>query len=226
MKFPKFILAAAAIMLFACAPAARAVSPVAGAPTSNTAASPFLGRWDLTLKAPDHEWPSWIEITEEDGQLKAQIHRPLGQRASSSQGRRIGRQAHLRLSERRRRQQRPTWSSKASSPAKSLTGTVNGPDGTTWHWVGDRAPALVYTRAPHWGKPVHALQRQRPHRVASRQARRARVDSARTAPSSAPATAMSSSTITSSRTSSSTSNSTAARMRTAASFCAAVMKCR
>ena len=73
MKFPKFILAAAVLMLFAYAPAARAVSPVAGAPASNTAASSFLGRWDLTLKGPDHEWPSWIEITNEGGQLKARF---------------------------------------------------------------------------------------------------------------------------------------------------------
>jgi hypothetical protein len=37
---------------------------------------------------------------------------------------------------------------------KNLTGTVNGPDGTTWHWIGNRAPALIYTRTPKWGKPV------------------------------------------------------------------------
>src|SRR2546423_10600949 len=30
----------------------------------------FLGRWDLTLKAPDREYPSWIEISEENGQLR------------------------------------------------------------------------------------------------------------------------------------------------------------
>ena len=30
---------------------------------------PFLGRWDLTVKAPDREYPGWIEITLKDGQL-------------------------------------------------------------------------------------------------------------------------------------------------------------
>ena len=28
----------------------------------------FLGRWDLTLKTPAQELPSWIEISEEQGQ--------------------------------------------------------------------------------------------------------------------------------------------------------------
>src|ERR1700740_3596259 len=36
-------------------------------------AGPFLGSWDLTLKAPDREYPSWLDIKEEDGQLKARM---------------------------------------------------------------------------------------------------------------------------------------------------------
>src|SRR3989442_14281443 len=34
---------------------------------------PFLGRWDLTLKAPDREYPSWLEIRQEDGELRARM---------------------------------------------------------------------------------------------------------------------------------------------------------
>jgi hypothetical protein len=37
------------------------------------AVEPFLGRWDLTLKAPDREYPSWLELKQEDGQLKAEF---------------------------------------------------------------------------------------------------------------------------------------------------------
>src|ERR1700745_3018434 len=33
----------------------------------------FLGRWDLTLKAADREYPSWLELAVEGGQLKAQM---------------------------------------------------------------------------------------------------------------------------------------------------------
>lgn len=31
---------------------------------------PFLGRWDLTIKTPARELPSWIEVSDEHGQPK------------------------------------------------------------------------------------------------------------------------------------------------------------
>jgi hypothetical protein len=37
------------------------------------AAKLFLGRWDLTLKAADREYPSWLEIRLEDGKLATQM---------------------------------------------------------------------------------------------------------------------------------------------------------
>jgi len=33
----------------------------------------FLGRWDLTLKTPLRDYPSWLEITQENAQLGARI---------------------------------------------------------------------------------------------------------------------------------------------------------
>ena len=41
--------------------------------SAETTVSPqsFLGRWDLTLKTPSREYPSWLQITQEKGQLKA-----------------------------------------------------------------------------------------------------------------------------------------------------------
>ena len=30
----------------------------------------FIGRWDLSIKAPTRELPSWIEVSEEQGQPK------------------------------------------------------------------------------------------------------------------------------------------------------------
>ena len=40
---------------------------------TSASAQPFLGRWDLTLKTPVRESPSWLEITLEGGQLKARL---------------------------------------------------------------------------------------------------------------------------------------------------------
>ena len=47
-------------------------APRADSDTANSAA-PFLGRWDLTLQTPDREYPSWLELREESGQLKAEM---------------------------------------------------------------------------------------------------------------------------------------------------------
>src|SRR5436189_6217979 len=33
----------------------------------------FSGRWDLTLKSPDREYPSWLEIHQENGHPVAQM---------------------------------------------------------------------------------------------------------------------------------------------------------
>jgi len=37
------------------------------------AAGPFTGRWDITLKAPSGEFPSWIEFSDQSGTLAAQM---------------------------------------------------------------------------------------------------------------------------------------------------------
>src|SRR5277367_6592526 len=68
-----FVLVVAVLLLGV---AARSRSVNLGG-TSPASASPsdaaFLGRWDLTLKAPDREYPSWLELSEEHGQLKAEM---------------------------------------------------------------------------------------------------------------------------------------------------------
>jgi len=40
---------------------------------SNSSVQAFLGRWDLTLRAPGREYPSWLELREDAGQLKAEM---------------------------------------------------------------------------------------------------------------------------------------------------------
>ena len=43
--------------------------------SGDTAASVqyFMGRWDLTLKTPLREYPSWLELTQKGGQLRARL---------------------------------------------------------------------------------------------------------------------------------------------------------
>jgi hypothetical protein len=154
VRFSRVALAVAVALIFAYGPApARAAAPFADNSASASASSKFLGRWDLTLKAPNRDWPSWIEITDEGGQLKARFAgrwgnaRPLSKVEVAD-----GKLTFVSPKEEEDSKSDMVFEGKLTG--KTLAGTVNGPDGTTWHWVGNRAPALVYTHTPHWGKPV------------------------------------------------------------------------
>jgi hypothetical protein len=125
------------------------------APSSGAAASvkPFLGRWDLTLKSPDHEYPSWLEIRLEDGQLRAQMvsrwgnARPLPKIEISN-----GALTFVSPKEEEDRKDDMVFEGKLVGP--TLSGTTTGQDGTPWKWTGRRAPTLHKTGVPKWRKPI------------------------------------------------------------------------
>lgn len=124
------------------------------APTEGNAAdAAFLGRWDLTLSAPDREYPSWLEVTKQDGQLKARMTgrwgnaRPLPKVEITN-----GTLVFVSPKEEEGSDQDLVFRGKLTG--RTLTGTVNGPDGKTWRWTGERAPRLERANAPAWGKPI------------------------------------------------------------------------
>jgi hypothetical protein len=122
--------------------------------TSTAAAvQPFLGRWDLTLKAPGRDYPSWLELRQENGELKAQM---------------VGRSGNARplpkvevangvvtfVSPKEEEESKIDLVFQGKLIGGALSGTLTGPDGTTWQWVGQRAPALESTGVPQWGEPI------------------------------------------------------------------------
>ena len=122
------------------------------AQTSNSDQS-FLGRWDLTLKTPQKEAPSWLEITEEGGQFHARMTsrwghpRPLPKVEISN--------GHiLFVSPKEEEERKDDMVFEGELSGDRLSGTTTGPDGTPWQWTGVRAPSLKRDRAPKWGKSV------------------------------------------------------------------------
>ncbi len=125
---------------------------------SSSGASPqsakaFLGRWDLTLTSAGHQYPSWLELSEENGKLKAEMvgrwgnARPLPS-AEISNG-------HLKfVSPKEEEGSKADMVFRGILKGTILSGTVNGPDGKTWHWTGRRAPSLKRTGTPKWGSPI------------------------------------------------------------------------
>jgi hypothetical protein len=119
--------------------------------------SKFLGRWDLTVKSADKEYPSWLELTETNGKLTSLF---------------VGRWGHARplpkvevanskltfVSPKEEEGDKKDMSYEGTLSGDTLSGTVNSPDDeTTWHWTAQRAPALKETKSPKWGKPVELL---------------------------------------------------------------------
>jgi len=124
-----------------------------GQSTSAKSVEAYLGRWDLTLKAPDREYPSWLELRMEGSQLKAMLvsrwghARPLP-KAELSNG-------HLTFVSPKEEEERPEdMVFEGTLVGQSLKGTANGPNGVTWQWSGQRAPALQRKGMPKWGKPI------------------------------------------------------------------------
>jgi hypothetical protein len=112
-----------------------------------------LGRWDLTVKASNREYPSWLELTDDHGKLAAQFvgrwgnARPLPKAEISED--------HLTfISPKEEEESKSDMVYRGKLSGETLSGTVNAPDGSTWMWTGKRAPALKSTESPKWGKPI------------------------------------------------------------------------
>lgn len=148
MRFPKTFVAAA---LFSFS--ALSFSVALPQDQSANSAKPFLGRWDLTLKAPDREYPSWLELSMDKGQLQAVMvgrwgnARPLPHVEVSN-----GELTFVSPKEEEGRKDDMVFHAKLVGGR--LAGTTTGPDGTPWPFAGVRAPSLARTGTPKWTKPV------------------------------------------------------------------------
>ena len=120
---------------------------------TTVSAQPFLGRWDLTLKTPSREYPSWLEITQESGQLKALLvsrwghARPLPKIELSN-----GQITFVSPKDEEDRKDDMVFVGTLSG--QKMSGTTSGQDGTPWQWTGERAPDLKIKAEPKWGKPA------------------------------------------------------------------------
>ena len=70
MNLRRGVLALATLTLMV---SMRMYSATANPSETPTSAQSFLGRWDLTLKTPSREYPSWLEVTTKDGQFNARM---------------------------------------------------------------------------------------------------------------------------------------------------------
>lgn len=155
MKFPKIVFALAIIILYSSVRLYSHAANLGKKPSTPVGESvdAYLGRWDLTLKAPDREYPSWLELSNEAGQLKAQM---VGRWGNARPLPKVGlAHGHLTfVSPKEEEGRSDDMVFEGVLVGKTLSGTTTGPDGTIWKWTGVRAPALNRKSVTGWGKPI------------------------------------------------------------------------
>ncbi|HXR40154.1 MAG TPA: DUF1080 domain-containing protein [Terracidiphilus sp.] len=162
MKIERVLFAAAVTIAFAfsSAPAMAQSSAAASPSAQSTSLKQFLGRWDLTLRAPDREWPSWIEIEEQNGQVSAQFVSRWGNARPLPKIEIHGNHISF-VSPKEEEDRKDDMAFEGRLSGKTLSGTTTGQDGTQWTWTGVRAPGLARTHSRvnettmshYWGKP-------------------------------------------------------------------------
>jgi Domain of Unknown Function (DUF1080) len=122
-------------------------------PSGSASIRPFLGRWDLTIQTPTRELPSWIQITEAQGQPNILMTGVTGN-ASRLPKVDFQRGQIEFLSPKDQEGFSQDMLFKGRLVKGELVGTTTSPDGASWRWIGRRAPALRQQGSPKWGKPI------------------------------------------------------------------------
>ncbi|HUZ47558.1 MAG TPA: DUF1080 domain-containing protein [Terriglobia bacterium] len=131
----------------------RANSPASSSSSPAASIKAFVGRWDLTIKTPAKELPSWIEVSDQKGQPKILM---VGLSGHATELGKIGisNGEIVFLSPKGQEGFHEDTFFKGKLVGGRLEGTATGPNGVSWQWTGQRAPTLKREGAPKWGKPV------------------------------------------------------------------------
>lgn len=151
MKFPKILYVLAAFALLSFASNSRGNDSKSG--SSSEPMTAYLGRWDLTLKSAGHEYPSWLDLREENGQLKAEMVGRWGNARPLPSAEFTNGQLKF-VSPKEEESSKTDLVFEGTLKGRILSGTLNGPDGKKWEWTGRRAPSLKRTGTPKWGTPI------------------------------------------------------------------------
>jgi len=154
MKLQKIaVVLVVLVLLGAAAHSRNANSGNTSSPDPADSVAAFLGRWDLTLQARDREYPSWLELTLEKGQLKAQMVSRWGNARPLPKAEIVNGRLKF-VSPKEEEDRKDDMVFEATLTGKTLSGTTTGPDGAIWPWTGVKAAALERSGSPKWGKPI------------------------------------------------------------------------
>lgn len=115
----------------------------------------FIGRWNLTLDMNGKDIPSWLEVKQSG--LKVLVGYFVGDHGSARPISLINfENGKITFSI------PPQWESSDNDlifegvlSGNNLIGTIQYPNGDQFTYVGEKAPSLVRTKNPTWGKPIN-----------------------------------------------------------------------
>jgi hypothetical protein len=121
---------------------------------SSQSASPLEGRWDLTVDQGFRIAPSWLEVRHSGiKMLNGYFVADGGSARPVSKVNFDGKNFSFAIP--------PQWERADNDlvvdgvlEGDKMTGTMVNPEGKKWTFTGVRAPTLVRTSAPVWGKPI------------------------------------------------------------------------
>jgi hypothetical protein len=130
---------------------------------AQSGANPFVGRWDLTVTAPDATYPSWLEVVERDGKLEVRAQQREGNVRPVAAAERNG--ANLVVTVAAATPARPATDNRPASPGQpalvweltaaggKLTGAQKRGDRVQGQLSGVRAPELKRAAPAAWTAP-------------------------------------------------------------------------
>ena len=112
----------------------------------------YLGRWDLTVRTPTRERPSWIEISDDHGRIEGLMVGLWGHATPTGEIR--IKKGDIELAVPKDEGFPDGTQLQGRLAGAELVGTATAPNGASWGWTGRPAPALERQGTPKWSKPI------------------------------------------------------------------------
>jgi hypothetical protein len=126
----------------------------AGQKTGADSEESFAGRWDLTIKNSDNkQLPSWLQLSSEKGFWKAMFVGRWGNARPLPKVQISGDRIQF-VSPKEEEDSKSDLVFEGNLSGNNISGIANGPNGTAWSWIGQRAPALKPPAQLKWGQPI------------------------------------------------------------------------
>jgi hypothetical protein len=123
-------------------------------PTVNASRSitSYAGRWDLTIRTPTREQPSWILVSEDKGRLEGLMVGLWGHATPTGEIQIKDGAIEFSMPKGEGFPEGTLFNGRIAGG--ELVGTATTLNGASWRWTGRRAPSLARRSTPRWGEPI------------------------------------------------------------------------